>query len=458
MHSSTARRVLTACVVAALAVAALVAPGVASAKKSSTSHCLGDNITGQGSSLQKGAQQTLWDKGFNGTPATASKFSCTKVGEEPTITYTSDGSGAGMKSWAAEGTFESEYEAGKFATTGFADDNAFVATDEPPNATQISNIENQESTPTTKSLLTVPVAQESVAVIVHLPAGCSATSTAATGRLSLTDKALQGIFAGTVTTWGGLDGEGGNVISGTGCTADPIHVVVRQDSSGTTHIFKQFLGQINPGTLTTSEGSETWQQLSEGSLNTEWPTAANVTPAGGNGGSALATKVLATEGGIGYINLFEGRAKGFAPATSTTFWTKIQNAVKGKTTTFSDPSTGAEDTTATAQDANCNKIVYVDEKGSPFPPPAASSPWDSVTTSITQKTYALCGLTYDLAFTKYSLLSGTSAKEEETVKEFEQFVIDKKGGQSQLAGHDYLSLPKGAVDSEAISGAAEIGF
>ncbi len=456
MHPSSARRILMACAVAALAVAALVAPGVASAK-TSTSHCLGDNIIGQGSSLQKGAQQTLWDKGFNGTPVTSSKFACKTPGEEPTVTYTSDGSGAGMKSWGAEGSLESEYEPGKFATTGFADNNAFVGTDEPPSATQITNIEKQESTPTTKTLLTVPVAQESLAVVVHLPAGCSATSPAAAGRLSLTDKELQGIYAGTVTTWGALEAEGGNVITGTGCGADPIHVIVRQDSSGTTHIFKQFLGQINPSSLTTSEGSETWQQLSEGSLNTVWPTAANVTPAGGNGGSALATKVLATEGGIGYINLFEGRAKGFAPATSTTFWAKLQNGVKGKNTTYSDPSTGAEDTTATAQDANCNKVTYVDQKGTPFPPPAATAPWDSVTTSVTQKAYALCGLTYDLAFTKYSLLTGTSAKETETVKAFLQFVTDKKGGQSQLAGHDYLALPKGAVTSEAVAGAASIG-
>jgi hypothetical protein len=58
--------------------------------------------------------------------------------------------------------------------------------------------------------------------------------------------------------------------------------------------------------------------------------------------------------------------------------------------------------------------------------------------------------------TKYSLLAGTSPGEAETVKNYLQYVTDKKGGQVLLASSDYLSLPK-EVLKIAVTGAGEVG-
>ncbi len=277
---------------------------------------------------------------------------------------------AGLTSWGAEGKLEG-------TPHGFGEGNAFIGTDEPPNATQIAHIEAEETTPTTESLLTIPVAQESIAIVVDLPSGCSATSTPAPGRLELSDASLQGIFAGTLKTWGHLVEENpGDAITGAGCAAAPIVPVVREDQSGTTHILKRFLGLISTASLATTQGSETWNELSEGKLNTAWPTAAAVKTAGGTGGTAEAHTVLTTPGSIGYVNLAEARTSGFAPATTTTFWVELQDRDKPNLHADAEPSTNGD--VAQAADANCAKTDYLVGNGATetFPPPDAASPWN----------------------------------------------------------------------------------
>ena len=82
----------------------------------------------------------------------------------------------------------------------------------------------------------------------------------------------------------------------------------------------------------------------------------------------------------------------------------------------------------------------------------------TVAEPLTEKTYSLCNFTYVLAFTSYSLLTGTSEVEATTVNNFLQFVAEKSGGQKSLATNDYLGVPKGAVDTDLVDGAAEIGY
>jgi ABC-type phosphate transport system substrate-binding protein len=175
----------------------------------------------------------VWDPSFN---TSTYKYACSGS-KKPTVTYDSTSSGTGLKSWGAEPKEAKE--------VSFAPANAFIGTDEPPNASQKKEIESHETTLTPSTLMTIPVAQESIAIIVNLPAGCTATSTAASGRLALNDSTLQGIFAGTVTKWSQIT-EDGDKLSGSGCGAETaITPVVRVDQSGTTHIFKRFLGVIN---------------------------------------------------------------------------------------------------------------------------------------------------------------------------------------------------------------------
>lgn len=476
MHSLTARRVLSACAISAASVAALLAPSVASAKTKVPPACEhGESVQGQGSSLQAPHQINFWTKEFDGF--STKYFGCGGFAGAPTVTYKSSGSGTALKSWGAEaGNAEEPFE-------GFGPKNAFLGVDEPPNSTQLTNLDGQETVNPegAESVESIPVAQAAVAVIVHLPAGCTASSTVehAEHRLVLTDKELAAIFQGELKTWGELKA-GGDSVTGTAtklegepsCGSVPITVVVRHDGSGTTHITKRFLGQINPAGSFEYEAGKfaTWGELSEASLNKSWPLATKVVKPANKGGGELANKVNEIEGSIGYLNLFEARAKGFDDVVSPQkFWVELQNTEKSKTKkgvttftyTYQDPSTNW-DAEATAS-SNCSKEDYVEAGSeSPFPPETTLVPWDKVTTSLTEKkSYALCGLTYDIAFKNYYTLSAAlypaTKAEEETVKQYLQFITDKKGGQLTLPGNDYLALPT-AVLERADKGAAEISW
>lgn len=445
MKSRYARRALPACLISAAAAVALAAPGAALAKTST--QCSGVNIEGQGSSLQKLMQQSFWTPQFN---TSSDKYACSGTqgtGGKPTVKYNSTGSGAGLKSWGIE---PKEGETPNYGPT-----NAFVATDEAPSATQIALLMKHETPETAESVLTIPVLQGAVAVGVNLPTGCTATSTADPGRLVFSQATLQGIYAGTVKTWGAIK-DSGDEVKGTGCAAATIQPVVRQDQSGTTHIFKRFLGLINTSPLETAKGSLTWDELSEGGLSTTWPTAAGVIHAEKSGGGELIALVAKTPSSVGYASLSELR-------TNTTFkeggsgkqafWVELENESKKGKAKYQDPSLNGE--TATPAGANCKKTVY-SNGANPFPPPSVTEPWNEVTTKTSEKTYPLCGFSFVVSVTKYSLFPGTSAAEVETVKNYVQYITDKKGGQALLEGNDYFGLPS-AVASIAKVGASSIG-
>ncbi len=75
---------------ALLAGATVAAVGLSAGSASASPSCTGNNIIGEGASLQKNAQQNVW------TPAFHTEI-CNDVGTEPTVTYESVGSGAGLK-------------------------------------------------------------------------------------------------------------------------------------------------------------------------------------------------------------------------------------------------------------------------------------------------------------------------------------------------------------------------
>jgi periplasmic binding family protein len=460
-------RLIPACIISAATVAALASPGVASATLGT--QCSGADIQGQGAAVEKVAQG-IWTNNFN---TSSDKLACSgKQGDglKPTVTYNSTSSGAGLRSWGAEFKVETEIS--------FGPTNAFVATAEAPNKTQQSDILKQESTETANTLLTVPVAQFALTVYVALPEGCTATSTAAPGRLVLSDKTLQAIYAGTIKTWGAITDDG-DTVSGSGCASDPIIPVVRGEKAGTTNVLKKFLGLINTGTLTTSSGSESWDALSEGKLNTVWPTElTGLVKTSVEGDAAEAEKVASipvstpTDGAIGFsnlaelrtTNLFSGAGNG---AGTSKFWVEIENGAKGtgakEKVTYTDPATNGD--VAAAGSANCAKTAYTNGEN-PFPPPSLSGLWNEVTTSVPtakaplkEKDYALCNFTYVLALTQYHLLEakGATLEEATAVNNFLGFVSDKKGGQAELKGNDYEALPK-AVASKVVTGVATIGF
>jgi ABC-type phosphate transport system substrate-binding protein len=458
----SARRTVAACALSAAAVAAFVAPSASNA--SLGTQCSGSNIGGQGSSLQKLAQE-LWDPAFN---TSAEKHACngtqgTKA--TPTISYNPSGSGAGLKSWGV-GKTEHKYEA----------TNAFVGTDEAPNPTQLSEIEENETTVTPQAVGTIPVIQAAVSVIVHLPANCVATSTSNKGRLVLNNSTLEKIWRAEISKWSEIT-DGGDKITGTGCNAETtIQHAVRQDGSGTTHIFKKYLGLINKtgkfeATNAKGEavGSRTWDEIAEGAENTTWPTADAVIHPVNKGGGELVELVAKTASSIGYANVADARAnKAFIPApggtggaNTATFWVPIQN--KEGTVTYADPATNKE--VDALKESNCSKEEYTNGEVA-FPPENVRESWSAVTTKTTEPHYTICGLSFDLALLPYGSFGGTSLTEATTANNFLQFVVSstkekegnkQNGGQALIKLHDYEPLT-GTVLTEAKKGAALIGF
>jgi ABC-type phosphate transport system substrate-binding protein len=453
MTSISARRSLTACILAAAAIA-VVAPGSASAALGT--QCSGANVTGQGANVAKIAQQTVWDPAFN---TSASKAACsgtqgTKA--KPTVSFTTSSAATGLESWGAN----------KHVGSNFSSTNAFIAASEPPNALQSKEIEAQASTPVSGVLESIPTFQTAIGVIVNLPANCVATSKKNKGRLELTNVTLEGIFRGTVKKWSQINADG-DALSGAGCNPESAIVpIVRKDGAGTTHIFKKYLSLISASTWPDeSEVSRTWNETSEGTLNTDWPKAAGVTRPTATGDTAIDTTVASTPGSISYTTFAEARANGsFTPSPGTggpntaKFWVPIQNNGLGTSKLkFADPSSNGD--VATLGDSNCKNTEYTNGEVA-FPPSSVLEPWDEVTTRTTEKKYPLCSIVVELAFTTYSAFPGTSLEEATSVDNFFKFVTNTKagGGQKLIEGHDYLALPKGNVLTEAQKGAEKIAF
>lgn len=452
-------RLIPACIISTAAIAALVAPGVASAKGVSKQACTGVAITGQGASVENVAQG-LWTPAFN---TSSDVYACSGTQGPaphgtPKVTYDSTSSGAGLRSWGVEPKSPTEVV--------FGPTNAFVGTAEAPNSAQLKEIEAHESTPTASTVETIPVGQFALTIYVNLPTGCTATNTVsgAEGRLVLTDATLVGIYEGTITKWGQLK-DGGDTLTPSTCDEDTITPVVRGESAGTTNVLKKFLNLIDPAAQETASGDETWVALSEGKLNTVWPKATAVVKTTKSGDSGEASLVASTPGSIGYSNLAELRAlnefSGSGNGAGTAkFWVELQNSVKGKAPklkyTYADPASNGD--AAAAASANCAKTKYSNGAGVAFPPENTLVPWNEVTSELKEKAYALCNFTYALAVTKYSLLSGATEAEAQTVQNYLSFVTDLAGGQKLLEGADYLGLPKGKVSKAAATGAQEIAY
>lgn len=542
MTSLFARRV-AACIVSAAALAA-VAPAASSAYTTDRyGRCEGVSIDGWGSTFQNPVQK-VWEgqvagKGFN----VNRKAGCTAAGA-PTATYVqketpvkTKGSGACLKALGAEGQV-------KNTTVDFC------GTDEAPNPTQKKEIEEELTGTSLGSspflanpeeegwLETIPVIQGAVAVIVHLPEGCTASSPAAAHRLSLDGKTVGDVYRGLITTWKGLlatqtDGsnsiscagtteskagaiikyeEGGvvkEVAEGTDATAaqeeeEIITPVVRHDHSGTTHIFKAYLAQVDPGTFEGEgaynecsggtkgvgvPGGETWYTTSTGCENQRWPAAHSVAAPnyGGifrpaeEGNPGVVNTVGTKQSSLGYADLAVAREFYYFSATCTAhptacggengeptgkprFWAVLENSASKHT--YKDPSTDG-DVEAPAS-SNCKKAEYINTAtNKPFPPATTRDLWNGATAlAETKKAYGICGLTYDLAFKYYMPFFGETAepaaieegkKLATTVENYLSYEINKKGGAKEDKGVDYEALPSSILVKD-LAGIEEIGY
>ena len=207
MTYHSARRMLSACIAAVALVAALAmaTAGTASATSDLTSQCSGANIKGQGSTFQAPAQEPVWNVDFNASTDTNVLGCAGNTGQgdlkKPTVTYEStgshSGSGACLKGFG-------DGEAPKY------EEYPYCGTDEAPSASAEALMEANKasSDKETKTIESIPVLQGSVAVLIHLPAGCVASDEAKVGgkmvkqgRLALDDATVAKIYEGEIRNW-----------------------------------------------------------------------------------------------------------------------------------------------------------------------------------------------------------------------------------------------------------------
>ena len=506
------RRLASACVVSAALAVAAIAPGTASAtlKPDLLKQCEGSATKGHGSTFQAPILEK-WVVDFNKGSNIEACSGTQGSGGTPKVEYltsaTSDkGSGACLKGWGAE---VPEAEPADFGEFGFC------GTDEAPNPTQRGEIEKRKTGGEGESIETVPVAQGAVAIIVHLPEGCKAESliepTAGKpvklGRLVLEDTVIEEVYRGAIKNWKQLlekQATGSDKLTCTGGIAEEettIKPVVRLDHSGTTHIFKAFLEQVNPSEELTMEAypeeipgsgkktgcgkafpeeKELWSATAEACQNQRWPTAAKVVRPTATGNPGVVKYVGENASSIGYADLavvreekyFSGNCKVTTPCggenkkgsatkvgeQNTKFWAEVQDKAVPSISGYADPGNKG-DIEAAAQ-SNCKNTVYSNVSGKKFPPASTREFWNEAKAELEQvKTYAICGLTYDLALRQYKFYPGTSKAEATTVENFLRWAVNSKaeGGASFIKNSDYEKI-SGTIAKEAEKGIEEIGF
>ena len=104
--------------------------------------------------------------------------------------------------------------------------------------------------------------------------------------LNFTQKALAGIYLGTITKWN--DPELANANKGVKLPAGDIVVVHRSDGSGTTYIWTDFLSKVSPD----------WSSKVGKKTSVNWPVGL-----GGKGNEGVSGLVKQTPGAIGYVEL-----------------------------------------------------------------------------------------------------------------------------------------------------------
>lgn len=400
--------------VLAVSMAAILAVSGVSASAASAA-CTGTTeLNGAGSSLQKVAQTEIW------IPQWETNTCSAEVAPQPK--YESTSSGKGLAQWGFTTTLT---EVNKKLQ--------FIGTDDGPKASQITSA---RSAANNANVVVVPVAQTAIAVMVHPPASCTITK--------ISNKHLEEAFSGKATTWTGIGA------SGTGCSG-ALKRVVRTEGSGTTYQFKNYLSLVNTGAPCATSTTK-WSELEEIGTNEEpninWPECGSGVPLRGAGGGALAEKVVATSGSIGYAALPDAKAKG---ATVI----EVQDGTEEGEEKFAKP--GVEETEEGKKGfANCAKAKYEVPAEARETGTGLNADWSKVfggKPTILGGTYPICTLTYDLGWSSYATAGYTGGA---TIGGWvEKYVtsIIKLGGTTTVPKW-YAALPSPAAVANNVKAAA----
>ena len=435
-----------ASLVAAAATIGLAAPGANAA------FTLGDcgatsaaQFKGQGSSFQ-GDAQTYWKTVFTSSNGCG--------GATPAPDYFSTSSGGGNAAMGAgNGTNLNCGGSGctQPSAKGFRDPTTrFAGTDEPPNATTISDMTDGLTGQTGD--------------------GTGDTAGDHTQRVRITNEHLEQAFAGQIQTWGDL------VPGITGCDTTQIIRIVRTSPSGTTLGFKTFLDKINPGRgwLTTYGGGAPSWPKGAGDPSATGPTKVSGTGAYGgtapylagpetDGGGNLALTVASNPGSIGYAALSDARKKGFevtpGATQDPTYWVPLQD-LRTTGATYHEPSTdaAAHKPGVGARGSSCGSAPIT---GIPTGSDPTLGDWSKTNAvgTATYNGYPDCLITYELAWDDNAPVYGNTSAEEQNaraVKDYLSKAVVSTAGQL-FFNTDYSSLPANLL-TVAQNGVASIGW
>jgi phosphate transport system substrate-binding protein len=215
------------------------------------------------------------------------------------------------------------------------------------------------------------------------------------GELNFTQKALAGIYLGTITKWNDPEIAGAN--SGVKLPAADIVVVHRADGSGTSYIWTDFLSKV----------SDDWKNKVGKGTSVQWPVGL-----GGKGNEGVSGLVKQTPGSIGYVELI------YAIQNGITFG-KVQNA-SGKF--LKADLAGVTAAAAAAKDIPDDFRVSITNEQGPTVYPISSFTWLLIPAQI------------------------SDAAKRDAIKGFLKWMLTD--GQGYAEGLAYARLPKTVVDKE----------
>ncbi len=317
-----------------------------------------------------------------------------------------------------------------------------------------STYEYPNSTDVTAPIMSFPIGGSSVAIIINFGTACTVKDPT---TIKLTGKEVSRLYGGDVATWADSEIDATNpVLSSDGCTG-AVTRVVRQDSSGTTNILKQYLirdDNARPeqkcGVI--SGAIQNWEAYF--STNTEWPgfttkhaaseegTCSTLTKPEKSGNPEVIAKVKSINGAVGYADLPQAQKEGASLVEAT-----VQNSTA---TGYQSPVAG--------KGANCTYAGVVNPPGNGGAGEAVgigntegknwannAEPSEENVTDRGSK-YPICGLTFDLV---YSGLSGEkspnaitplTADQRRTLYSYFTFVLSSTA-QNLLTNIDYAPVP-----------------
>jgi len=424
----------------------------------STPQCQGADTIGRGASFARdahGAFKLNFQFGF-----------CNSAGAFPNVSYEALGSGAGRR---AVGERSKPNENGSLSRN---QPPRFGMTDEPPSTTGQAQMNQGTDAPGDEGIINVvPAAVGSVTPLVNFPNDCDVNLLAAGDKTveqdldgdSVSDDVVRVKFTKakfdaawakepTADTWTELFTE---LAPDADCNK-PIIRVVRFDDSGTSFAFKDYLDNANaarnwiPDFVTPD--TRTWPNATVGPRPDCNPTTPPTGPGSeadatdqltsgcANGNGPLVSKLIATDGSIGYSDISTARTASPSLAVEAekndndTYWTQIQNGSNAFTESTADPNGFRTDG---SRGANCQNTTFTGV------PSSTKGNWAPVSGVNSPQGFGICTLTYGLVFDDNADAYGTGPGEESKARSVKDYwtSIVSDGGQSVLFPSDYAPLP-----------------